>query len=347
MMRVAAVALSRVKGVPKEPVERVRLVRESGVAGDAHAGPGPRQVSLLALTSIRGMEARFGAPLGFGRFGENVVVDDAPDGAGGGAWAGRVAIGDLVGVGGAVLEVTALGKECHKGCAIRVQTGDCIMPREGVFARVVSGGEVRAGDPVRVVRPARDLAVVVLAGGRSRRFGSDKRFARTRDGRTLLQAAVETARAVTPEAWLSVGAGESFEVPGVRVLPDEVADAGPLGGVVSCLRRCRAPVVAVFAVDQPGVAPDLLRVLAARNDGPGTCLQWRGGLHPVPCVLERDAALPVLEGALSGGDRALHRAWERAGVRAMDAGALEDLADPEALLANWNRPADAAGVASS
>ncbi len=330
-MRVVAVALSRVKGVPKDPVERVRLLRDSGVEGDAHAGPGPRQVSLLALPSIRVMEERFGAPLGFGRFAENVVVDAPLAG---------VEVGDLVGLGRAVLEVTALGKECHKGCAIRAKTGDCIMPREGVFARVMAGGEVRAGHLVRVVRPARDLAVVVLAGGRSRRFGSDKRFARTGNGRMLIEAAVETARAVTPEVWLSVGAGESVEGSGVRVIPDEVPDAGPLGGVVTCLRRCRAPIVAVFAVDQPGVTPDLLRVLAVRNDGPGTCLEWRGGLHPVPCVLGRDVALPALERALSGEDRALHRAWERAGVRAVDAGALADLGDPEALLANWNRPED-------
>lgn len=346
-MRVAAVALSRVKGVPKDPVERVRLVRESGVEGDAHAGPGPRQVSLLALPRIRAMEERFGAALGFGRFGENVVVDGALDGeAGEGEWAGHVEIGDLVGLGGAVLQVTALGKECHKGCAIRVKTGDCIMPREGVFARVVSGGEVRAGDPVRVVRPARDLAVVVLAGGRSRRFGTDKRFARTRSGKTLLEAAVETARAVTPEVWLSVGARETVEVLGVHVLPDEVPDAGPLAGVVTCLRRCRAPFVAVLAVDQPGVTPDLARVLVVRNDGPGTCLEWRGGLHPVPCVLDRGAVQDRLERALSGEDRSLHRAWARAGVRAMDANGVADLGDPESLLANWNRPADAAGAAS-
>lgn len=145
-LRVAALAVSRDKGVPKDPVARVRLVADHGIAGDAHAGPGPRQVSMLALPSIRGMEAKFGAPLGFGRFGENVVVDGVLKGV---APGDRIRLGD-----DAELEVTVLGKECHHGCAIRQQTGECIMPVEGVFARVVTGGEVAVGAAVRIVRPA-------------------------------------------------------------------------------------------------------------------------------------------------------------------------------------------------
>lgn len=144
--RVAALATSLEKGQPKDPVDRVRLLPDLGIEGDAHAGPGPRQVSLLPLPSIRRMEAKFGAPLGFGRFGENVVVD-AP--------LASVALGDRILLGdGVVLVVTALGKECHHGCVIRQQTGECIMPVEGVFARVVTGGDVALGATVRVVRPA-------------------------------------------------------------------------------------------------------------------------------------------------------------------------------------------------
>ncbi len=145
--RVAALATSLVKGQPKDPVDRVRLVPDHGVEGDAHAGPGVRQVSLLPLPSIRRMEAKFGAALGFGRFGENVVVDAPLAGI---ALGDRILLGD-----GVVLEVTALGKECHHGCVIRQQTGECIMPVEGVFARVVTGGDVALGATVRVVRPAR------------------------------------------------------------------------------------------------------------------------------------------------------------------------------------------------
>ncbi len=351
-MRVAAVARSSVKGVPKDPVERARLVREWGVEGDAHAGPGPRQVSVLALGSIRAMEERFGAALGFGRFGENVVVDDALDReASGGRWADQVEVGDLVGLGRAVVEVTALGKECHKGCAIRVKTGDCIMPREGVFGRVVAGGEVTAGDPVRVVRPGQDLAVAVLAGGRATRFGSDKRFTRRPDGRTLLQAAVETGRGVLASTsdgrgrlpLVSVGCREGgIEVPGARVVPDEVEEAGPLAGVVACLRRAEAPLVVLFAVDQPGVTGDLLRALAVRCEGPGLCLRWQGRVHPLPCVLRRSETLAALERALGSEDRSLHRAWQEAGVQALEASDFADLGDPADLLCNWNRPEDAA-----
>lgn len=142
-MRVAALAISTRKGVQKDPVDRATFVADFGIAGDAHAGPGPRQVSLLPLPSIRWMEGKFGAPLGFGKFGENVVVDgplaDVRQGD-------RIRIGDEV-----VLEVTAIGKVCHEGCAIRQVTGDCIMPREGVFTRVVAGGEVAPGAIVRVL----------------------------------------------------------------------------------------------------------------------------------------------------------------------------------------------------
>jgi MOSC domain-containing protein YiiM len=143
-MRVVAVATSAVRGVPKQPVARIRLVADHGVAGDAHAGPGERQVSLLALEGIRRMEARTGTTLGFGRFGENVVIDGPLDG---------LAPGDVVAIGDdAVLEVTVIGKTCHHGCAIREQAGDCIMPREGVFARVVRSGDVAPGSPVRFGR---------------------------------------------------------------------------------------------------------------------------------------------------------------------------------------------------
>ena len=143
-MRVAALAVSARKGVQKDPVDRATFVADFGISGDAHAGSGLRQVSLLPLPSIRWMEERFGAPLGFGRFGENIVVDGPLADVGPGD---RIRIGDEV-----VLEVTVVGKVCHDGCAIRQVTGDCIMPREGVFTRVVSGGEVAPGAVVRIFR---------------------------------------------------------------------------------------------------------------------------------------------------------------------------------------------------
>jgi MOSC domain-containing protein YiiM len=111
------------------------------VEGDAHAGPGDRQVSLLASESIRRVREQ-GLQVDFGDFAENIATEgiswlSVPVGT-------RFAIGDE-----AVLEITRIGKECHKKCAIFYQAGDCIMPREGVFARVLRGGIVRVGDPIR------------------------------------------------------------------------------------------------------------------------------------------------------------------------------------------------------
>lgn len=145
-MRVAALAVSARKGVQKDPVDRATFVADHGIAGDAHAGSGLRQVSLLPLPSIRWMERKFGAPLGFGRFGENIVVDGP---------LADVRLGDRIRIGDAVvLEVTAIGKVCHDGCAIRQVTGDCIMPREGVFTRVVTGGEATPGAMVQICTAA-------------------------------------------------------------------------------------------------------------------------------------------------------------------------------------------------
>jgi MOSC domain-containing protein YiiM len=138
-----AVSVSDKKGVVKENVPEVRLVVEQGVAGDAHAEGGKRQVSLLALESIDKMRAA-GAAVNPGDFAENITtrglaVDRLPIGA-------RLRIGA-----DAELTITQIGKTCHKGCAIRELVGDCIMPREGVFARVDTGGLVRPGDMIEVL----------------------------------------------------------------------------------------------------------------------------------------------------------------------------------------------------
>ena len=108
---------------------------------DAHAGPGTRQVSLLAEESIAKMRAR-GLSVGPGDFAENVTVAEIVLPA--------LAIGTRLRVGEALLEITQIGKECHDRCAIFLQAGDCVMPREGVFARVIRGGEVAAGDAVEI-----------------------------------------------------------------------------------------------------------------------------------------------------------------------------------------------------
>jgi MOSC domain-containing protein YiiM len=140
---VVAVSVSDRKGEVKHNVSAARLVVEHGLEGDVHAEGGKRQVSLLALESIDKMRAT-GAKVNPGDFAENittrgVAVDALPIGT-------RLKIGPE-----AELVITQIGKACHQGCAIRELVGDCVMPREGVFARVVQGGVVQPEDLIEVL----------------------------------------------------------------------------------------------------------------------------------------------------------------------------------------------------
>jgi MOSC domain-containing protein YiiM len=142
-MKIVSIAVSKKKGTPKTPVEEAYLVKEHGLEGDAHSGPWHRQVSLLASESIAQANAQ-GLNVGFGDFAENIATvgidwKTLPIGT-------RVRLGAQV-----VLEITQIGKECHNRCAIYYKAGDCIMPREGVFARVLEEGPIRCGDPIEIL----------------------------------------------------------------------------------------------------------------------------------------------------------------------------------------------------
>jgi MOSC domain-containing protein YiiM len=139
-MKVVSIAVSRKKGTRKAGVDQITLIEDHGLEGDAHAGQWHRQVSFLASESIEKAKSR-GLDVNFGDFAENIATTGID-------WAGlplgtRVKIGE-----DAVVEVTQIGKECHKKCAIYYQAGDCIMPREGVFAKVCKGGVVKINDPI-------------------------------------------------------------------------------------------------------------------------------------------------------------------------------------------------------
>lgn len=133
---VLAVCTSLNKGERKKPVPEVELVVEHGIAGDAHAGDWHRQVSLLAQESIDKMRA-MGLSVSAGDFAENITTT--------GIELVSLPIGSRLSIGSALLEVTQIGKECHTRCAIYYQAGDCVMPKEGIFARVLKGGVVTAG----------------------------------------------------------------------------------------------------------------------------------------------------------------------------------------------------------
>ncbi|MBW7996307.1 MAG: MOSC domain-containing protein [Candidatus Glassbacteria bacterium] len=143
--KVLAVCISPKRGVQKREVERAELVAGHGIAGDAHAGPGHRQVSLLSAGSIEQISAR-GVDTFHGIFAENIVV--------GGLELMTLPVGTMLAVGDARLEVTQIGKECHSRCAIYEQAGDCVMPREGIFARVIRGGSIAPGAKIELLRSA-------------------------------------------------------------------------------------------------------------------------------------------------------------------------------------------------
>lgn len=139
---VIAVSLSAEKGIPKSPVPQAELIRDWGLKGDAHAGKWHRQVSLLAMESIEKMLA-LGADVGPGSFAENITTQ--------GINLVSLPIGTRLRIGDAKVEVTQIGKVCHHGCAIFEQVGDCIMPRDGIFVRVLDPGKISAGDHVVVL----------------------------------------------------------------------------------------------------------------------------------------------------------------------------------------------------
>lgn len=146
MARVKAVCVSEQKGQPKTPVESVELKADLGVVGDAHADRTThRQVSFLDERSIDLMRAK-GYEAGYGDFGENIVTSDLP--------IDEMGIGTILCIGGrARVELSQIGKSCHSPCAIGRRTGECIMPKEGVFGSVLTDGLVRPGDEIQIEAP--------------------------------------------------------------------------------------------------------------------------------------------------------------------------------------------------
>ena len=141
--KVLSVNISEKKGTPKKAVDPGVLIENFGFEGDAHAGKWNRQVSLLAAESIE--KAKNGPTNGLchGVFAENITTE--------GIELYTLPVGTRLQVGECVLELSQIGKECHAGCAISKLVGQCVMPREGVFAVVIKGGRVYAGDPITVL----------------------------------------------------------------------------------------------------------------------------------------------------------------------------------------------------
>jgi len=142
--QLVAVCISENKGERKTPVKQIELRENHGIVGDAHAGDWHRQVSLLAKESIEKMRA-MGLDVGNGDFAENLTTEgiDLP----------KLPIGTKLQIGASLLEVTQIGKGCHTRCAIYHQAGDCVMPKEGIFAKVLHGGVIKPGDRLETALP--------------------------------------------------------------------------------------------------------------------------------------------------------------------------------------------------
>ena len=143
MGKVLAVCISEKKGTAKTNVGSAKFIADWGIENDSHAGKWHRQVSLLSHEKIEDFRAR-GAEVVDGDFGENLIVS--------GFDFRTLPIGTKFRCNDVVLELTQIGKECHSGCAIRQRMGDCIMPREGVFTRVLHGGVISVGDELEIVK---------------------------------------------------------------------------------------------------------------------------------------------------------------------------------------------------
>lgn len=142
--RVKAVCISERKGIQKHDVGEAFLRKDHGIEGDAHAGNWHRQVSLLAAESVAKVQKAIDFQLKSGDFAENILTE--------GIELFTLPVGTVMQIGEALGEVTQIGKECHQGCAIRELAGDCVMPREGIFVKIVKSGKVKAGDEIKVVQ---------------------------------------------------------------------------------------------------------------------------------------------------------------------------------------------------
>lgn len=142
--KVVAISISKKKGIPKTNIHSANLIENSGIEGDVHAGNWHRQVSLLALESIDKMREKGLPNLRPGAFAENITTEflELPN----------IKVGTRIKLGSqAELEITQIGKECHSKCAIFTKVGDCVMPREGIFAKVIRGGEIFVGDEIKIL----------------------------------------------------------------------------------------------------------------------------------------------------------------------------------------------------
>ena len=143
MAKIVSINISTKKGVIKEPISKAELKIDHGIVGDAHAGNWHRQISMLAEESIQKMKDKGFNHLKFRDFAENITTE--------GIEVHTLPVGTKLKIGECEVEVTQIGKKCHNGCAIKQTTGDCVMPREGIFVKVLKEGTIQSNDIIEVL----------------------------------------------------------------------------------------------------------------------------------------------------------------------------------------------------
>ena len=154
MGKVVSVNISEKKGTIKHPVEQIELRKGFGIEGDAHAGDWHRQVSLLDLSSFDKMHNNASVELKPGIFAENITTEGVD------LW--HLPVGTRLEIGDTLLEITQIGKECHRHCQVFRQVGDCVMPREGIFAKVITEGMIKAGQSIKII-PTLRVAILTVS----------------------------------------------------------------------------------------------------------------------------------------------------------------------------------------
>ena len=242
--KVLAICISEKRGTQKKEVSEGKLRENWGLEGDAHAGTWHRQVSLLSFEKIEEFRQR-GAEVDFGAFGENLVVE--------GLDFRRMPVGTRLRIGESLLELTQIGKECHSHCAIHQAMGDCIMPREGVFAKVLHGGIVKPGDKVLQLPPVADrpfsAAVITL---------SDKGFCGEREDKSgpLIREILEESGYQVVEMILLPDDREQLEHHLIRLSDQRQVNAIFTTGGTGFSERDITPEATIAVCDRmaPGIA---------------------------------------------------------------------------------------------
>lgn len=241
---VKAVCISEKRGTGKKPVAQGIFVENYGIEGDAHAGDWHRQVSLLSWNKIEEFNEK-GASVSDGDFGENLIVE--------GIDFRSLPVGSRLLCGDVILEMTQIGKECHSHCAIYHQVGDCIMPREGVFAKVIQGGRISPGDEMNMVLPDPkrkfQAAVIVLSDKGSR--GERKDESGPAAAEKLVQAGYEVV-----ESLLIPDEPEILKQNLIRLADSRQVDLILTSGGTGFSLRDQTPeaTMAVADRDAPGIA---------------------------------------------------------------------------------------------